>query len=336
METTRREMMGIAGGVAATAMLASTVPAFAQQAAQQGRRLGSRTKTMYWVASVTPCGRNGDFDPGAYAAIMQWHKECGADGVMVLGTSGEFPSFSVAERKLILETALKHRNGLNIMMNPGTSNIAETIDLAKHAEANGADGMLVIPPFYFNEPPLDGLTRYYAMLFDAVGLPISPYHIPGTSEVSITIDLLKNLHHYPHLAGIKDSSGSPEGYAAFVKAFPDLNMRAGTSNNLELALENGMGTILADGNSFSRKCADIFTAYRQKGDWRGALQKLRAAMQIMREANSSGANTYATMKYILAQEMGGGDWYPRVPYVPLTDAQKTSLKAGLARVRALG
>lgn len=335
METTRREMMGIAGGVAATAMLASTVPAFAQQAARGGRRLGSQKKTMYWAASVTPCGRNGDFDPGAYAAIMQWHKECGADGVMVLGTSGEFPSFSVAERKLILETALKHRNGLNIMMNPGTSNIAETIDLAKHAEANGADGMLVIPPFYFNEPPLDGLTRYYAMLFDAVGLPISAYHIPGTSEVSITIDLLKNLHHYPHLAGIKDSSGSAEGFGAFVKAFPDLNMRAGTSNNLELALENGMGTILADGNSFSRKCADVFTAYRQKGDWRGAIQNLRAAMQIMREANS-GANTYATMKYILAQEMGGGDWYPRVPYVPLTDAQMKSLKAGLALVRGLG
>lgn len=331
METTRREMMGMVGGVAASAMLASAAPGLAQQP----RRLGSREKTMYWVASVTPCNRNGDFDPGAYAAIMQWHKECGADGVMVLGTSGEFPSFSVAERKLILETALKNRDGLNIMMNPGTSNIAETIDLAKHAEANGADGMLVIPPFYFNEPPVEGLTRYYSMLFDAVGLPINPYHIPGTSEVPISIELLKSLHHYPHLAGIKDSSGSPEGFAAFLKAFPDLNMRAGTSNNLELALDNGMGTILADGNSFSRKCADIFTAYRKKGDWRGALQKLRSAMQVMREANA-GANTYASMKFILAQEMGGGDWYARAPYVPLTDAQKASIKAGLDRVRAMG
>jgi 4-hydroxy-tetrahydrodipicolinate synthase len=320
-------MVGVA---AAAAVLTRAAPALAQS-----RKLGSREKTMYWVASVTPCNRNGAFDPGAYAAIMQWHKECGADGVMVLGTSGEFPSFSVAERKLILETALKNRNGLNIMMNPGTSNIAETIDLAKHAEANGADGMLVIPPFYFNEPPLEGLTRYFSMLFDAVRIPISLYHIPGASEVSISLELLKSLHHYPHLAGIKDSSGSAEGFAAFMRAFPDLNMRAGTSNNLERALENGMGTILADGNTFSRKCADIFSAYRNKSDWRGAIQKLRTAMQTMRDA-SGGANTYATMKYVLAQEMGGGDWYPRPPYVPLTDAQKTSLKAALGRVRATG
>lgn len=331
MNVTRRETVGLMGAAAAAAMLASAGPALAQGQ----RRLGSREKTMYWVATVTPCNRNGDFDAGALAAIMQWHKQCGADGVMVLGTSGEFPSFSVAERKVILETALKNKNGLNIMMNPGTSNIAETIDLAKHAEANGADGMLVIPPFYFNEPPVDGLTRYYSMLFDAVQIPISLYHIPGTSEVPITIELLKNLHHYPHLGGIKDSSGSAEGFAAFLKAFPDLNMRAGTSNNLELALDNGMGTILADGNSFSRKCANIFTAYRAKGDWKGELQKLRTAMQTMRGANG-GANTYATMKFILSQEMGGGDWYARAPYVPLTDAQKASLKAALDRVKAMG
>ena len=89
---------------------------------------------------------------------------------MVLGTSGEFPSFSVAERKLVTETAMKHKGNMNIMVGPGTPNIVETIDLAKHAQSVGADGLLVIPPFYFNNPPVEGLTRHYAGLFEAAAV----------------------------------------------------------------------------------------------------------------------------------------------------------------------
>lgn len=331
MEATRRDMMGLIGGATATALLAGTAKAAGIGAAP---KLGSPSKTLYWAATVTPCDKSGRFDPGAMRAIMQWHRHCGADGVVVLGTSGEFPSFSVAERKQVADTAFKNRNDLNIIIGPGTPNIAETIDLAKHAQSGGADGLLVIPPFYFNAPPVDGLTTYYSMLFDAVGLPINLYHIPGTSEVPITIELLQNLKHYDHLAGIKDSSGNAEGYAAFVKAFPDLNMRCGTSNNLEIALDNGMGTILADGNVFSKKCANVFAAYHAKGDWKAALEKLRASQKIMREANG-GANTYAVMKYCLSLEMGGPEMYARAPYPQLTDAQRASLKDALSRAEAI-
>jgi 4-hydroxy-tetrahydrodipicolinate synthase len=326
MTTTRREALALAGGLAATAL--------AGRAGAVTPRLGSPMKTLYWAATVTPCTRAGMFDPGAMAAVMQWHKAQGADGVVVLGTSGEFASFSVAERKLITETAIKHRNGLNIIVGPGTSNSPETIDLAKHAEASGADGLLVIPPFYFNAPPVEGLTDYYKRLFDVVGLPINLYHIPGTSEVPISIELLQNLAGYPQLAGIKDSSGSAEGYAAFVAAMPALNMRCGTQNNLEIALNHGMGTILADGNNFSGKCARIFKAFHAGGDWNAALGDLRAAQAVMRDANA-GSNTYAAMKYVLSQEMGGPEMYARTPYPQLTEAQKASLKAGLAKVHAM-
>jgi 4-hydroxy-tetrahydrodipicolinate synthase len=266
-------------------------------------------------------------------AIMQWHKAQGADGVVVLGTSGEFPSFSMAERKTVTEVALKNRNGLNIIVGPGTSNIVETIELSRHAEANGADGLLVIPPFYFNTPPVAGLTAYYRQLFEAVRIPINLYHIPGTSEAPITLELMNNLKQYPHLAGIKDSSGSAEGYAQFVSAFPALNMRCGTSNNLEPALEAGMGTILADGNMWSSRCADIFKAYRAKGDWKAQLARLRATQAIMRPA-TQGANTYAAMKYVLGLQMGGPRMYARVPYDQLSDAQMASMKAALDRVKA--
>lgn len=335
MTTTRREALALMGAASATVMMSGAASAqMATGVTATGVKLGSPRKTMYWVATVTPCTRGGNFDPGAMAAVMQWHKSQGADGVVVLGTSGEFASFSVAERKTITETALKHRNGLNVIVGPGTSNIVETIDLATHAEKNGADGLLVIPPFYFNQPPVEGLTDYYQRLMDACGLPTNLYHIPGTSEVAITIDLLKNLAGYSHLAGIKDSSGSVEGYQAFLAATPALNMRCGTNNNLEAALEHGMGTILADGNQFSGKCAAIFKAFHAGGDWKGELAKLRAAQRTIREGNM-GANTYASMKYILSLEMGGPEMFVRTPYPQLTDEQKTSLKAALAKVKAM-
>ncbi len=328
MDTTRRSTLGLFAGVAAAGMLARA------GAATAAPRIGSKTKTLYWVASVTPCNKQGEFDAGAMADIMAWHKKCGADGVVILGTSGEFPSFSLKERRLITETAVKHRNGLNIIVGPGTTNIIETTELAQHAKQVGADGLLVIPPFYFNEPPLSGLTDYYKRLMDAVDLPTNLYHIPGTSEVSISVELLEALKGYDHLAGIKDSSGSVEGYKKFVAAFPNLNMRCGTNNNLETALDNGMGTILADGNQFSAKCANIFKAFHAGGDWKAELAKLRAAQRIMRDANL-GANTYATMKYILSLEMGGPEMYARTPMPQLTDAERASIKAGLARVNAM-
>ena len=264
MNMNRRETLAMAAGVAAAGALGAAVPVSAQTGG--ARRIGSREKLMYWVATVTPCDARGEFDPGAMKAVLEWHQKCGADGVVVLGTSGEFPSFSVAERKRVTEVAMQHKGKLNVMVGPGTSNIVETIDLARHAQSVGADGLLVIPPFYFNQPPNDGLIDYYTRLFEAVSIPINLYHIPGTSEVSITHEVLRAMMKYPHLAGIKDSSGDPAGFAAFLKEFPELNMRCGTSNNLIPAVEAGMGAILADGNQFSDKCADIFTAIRAKGD----------------------------------------------------------------------
>ncbi|WP_310474894.1 dihydrodipicolinate synthase family protein, partial [Sandarakinorhabdus sp.] len=230
--------------------------------------------------------------------------------------------------------AMQHKGNMNIMVGPGTSNIVETIDIARHAQSVGADGLLVIPPFYFNQPPTEGLTDYYTKLFEAVSIPINLYHIPGTSEVSITIDLLRNLMKYPHLAGIKDSSGDSEGFAQFLQNFPELNMRCGTSNNLIPAVEAGMGAILADGNMFSDKSADVFKAYRAKGDWKAKLAHLRAAGAVMRD-HHMGANSYAAMKYVLSLRMGGPMMYARTPYPQLTEAQKASLKAGLDKVMAM-
>jgi len=139
---------------------------------------------------------------------------------VVLGTTGEFPSFSFAERKKIAETAFKNRNGLNISFGPGTANFPETLELSKHAEDNGADGLLIVPPFYYKHPREEALKKYYSMDFRAGEIPINLYHIPFASGVPISHDLLHSLEKYPNLAGIKDSVDDAEVYDRFVSEFP--------------------------------------------------------------------------------------------------------------------
>jgi len=329
MNTTRRDALTLVGAAAAARVLTGAGKALAQPQ----RRLGSATKTMFWSAIVTPCDRNRNFDPAAMRDIIAFQKANGADGLVILGTTGEFPSFSMAERKQIAEVAGKNKNGMNIIVNPGTPNLSETIELAKHAADTGADGLLVIPPFYYNDPPLDGLVRYYSGLFDAVQLPINLYHIPGTSEVPISLDLLSALKHYPHLAGIKDSSGDMAGFSAFVKAFPELNMRTGGGDlTLVHALDNGMGAILAEGNLFCKMIADIFAAKRAGRDYKPAYDKFTQAMQLMGPA----VWNIGLMKYAATLQMGMPQSFQRFPNPDPSAAQMAAIREAVAKIKALG
>jgi 4-hydroxy-tetrahydrodipicolinate synthase len=338
MDTTRRDAIGMMGAAAAAAMIGGSGAAPAGAAATDAaatRRLGSASKTLYWIAAATPCDKSLKFDPGAFRDMLAYFKQNGADGIVVLGTTGEFPSFSLAERKQIAEVALRDKLGLNMIVGPGTSNIAETIELAKHAEAHGADGLLVIPPFYYKKPPTAGLTRYYSMLFDQVSIAINLYHIPGTSGVPISHDLLRSLEHYPNLAGIKDSNGPAGEYAEFVTAFPDLNMRTGTENNIPYALDHGMGAICMDGNVFTRALGDVFAAFRAGKDYHAAFAAYTAQTRIMKDQQTDVWN-YGPLKYALSLQMGGPQTYQRPPYNDVTDAQKAAIRKALDMIKAMG
>jgi 4-hydroxy-tetrahydrodipicolinate synthase len=325
MTTTRREAMGMMGAVAATVMIS-------KGATGTEKNLGSSSKTLFWVASVTPCDKNNRFDPGAFRDILAWLKHNGAEGIVVLGTTGEGPSFSIAERKQVAEVALKDKHGLNIIVASGSSNFPDTLDLSLHAEANGADGLLVVPPFYYKNPPAEGLRRYFSMLFDHVRVAINLYHIPQITGVPITHELLSSLQHYPNLAGIKDSNGLADEYAEYVRSFPDLNMRTGTENNIEYALEHRMGAICMDGNLFTRALADVFVAFRAGKDYHAPYRRYVAMRQKM-ENMQTGIDGYGAMKYALSLQMGGLQTYQRVPNIDVTDAQKLAIKKGLEQIR---
>lgn len=321
MDTTRRNFLGSVG-VAASAMAAS----------RSAKTTNGPAGPRFYVAAVTPCDSRGKFDEALYRDMMPWFKERGVDGVLVLGTTGEFASFSVAERKRVAETALKHRSGLEMIVQVGTPNLPETLDLLAHAQANGADQVLCIPPFYFKNPPTEGLTKYYSQVLEAAKIPVNLYHYPGMSAVPISPALLHSLEKYPNLAGIKDSTGNADEYAGMVKEFPKLNIMTGTENNLPAALAAGKSAMLVSGNLFPRQVAAVFEAHRKGGDVAAAYAKLREVNALSRVQGGGGG---AAIKFAFTA-YGFRESYVRPPQLDLTADQKAQLQPKLAQIKALG
>jgi len=334
MQTTRRTFLGSVGAAAALGVTSGVkipeVTGAPSGAADVSAAPNERV--LFWVAASTPCDKSLKFDEELYKDLLAFLKSNGADGIVVLGTTGEFPSFSVDERKKIAEVAFKHRNGLNIIVSPGTTNFPETLELCKHAEDNGADGLLIVPPFYYKHPRLDGLTRYFSMLFEQIKIPINLYHIPFATGVPISHELLHAMEKYPTLAGIKDSVSDPEVYQKFVAEFPKLNMRTGTSENLKYALDHGMGAILAEGNNFTKLIANIFAAKRAGKDINQPIAKFEAAMKLLREG---GVDEYGPMKYALSLQMGTRQFYQRPPNSDVTEEQKSKIKLALDQIKQM-
>ena len=330
-DTTRRDFLGTLGAAAVVGVAGASALAEAPPVAPAPKPPSTSEKTLFWVAVVTPCDKSLNFDEAMYKDVLAYLKQNGADGVVVLGTTGEYPSFSTVERKKIAEAAFKYRNGLNIIVSSGTSNFPETIELSQHAAANGADGLLIVPPFYYKHPPLEGLIRYFSMIFEKVSIPINLYHIPFASGIPISHELLHAMQKYPNLAGIKDSMEDPAVYQAFVKEFPNLNMRTGTTENLKPALDHGMGAILAEGNVFTRQIAAVFTAKRAGKDITEPLNKLGAAMNLIGDS----VEQYGPMKYALSLQMGTRQSYQRPPNGDVTDDQKAKIKQAWEQIKQM-
>jgi 4-hydroxy-tetrahydrodipicolinate synthase len=321
MQTTRRTFLSAA--TATTALAASRAAKSPAAATKSGPNL--------YVAAVTPCDKTLKFDDAPYRDLMPFFKERGADGVVVLGTTGEFPSFSVAERKRVAEVALKHRSGLRMIVQCGTPNLPETLELLNHAQGNGADAVLCIPPFYYKNPTLDPLVKHYSAILEASRIPVYLYHIPGTSAVPISHELLHKLERYPNLAGIKDSTGNAEGYAAFCKEFPKLDMMSGTDNNIPTALQNNMGAILMGANLFAKQAAAVFAAHRAGKDLTEPMTKLREASALLR---GTGGTSITGIKYSLTA-WGFRESFARPPQPELTAEQKAQIKPKLAELGKL-
>lgn len=314
MQTSRRAFL-VGLGAASTMALAHPQP----KPPPSGPR--------FYVAALTPVGRDGSLDESLARDLLAYFSNNGVDGVLVLGTTGEFSSFSVRERKQILETMARYRGDLELICNVTTPNLPETMELLEHAAGTGADKALVLPPYYFKNPGIDGLEAFFAPLLEAASIPVLLYHIPSYSGVPITMELVERLSRYDSLFGIKDSSGDLEGLLSFIRKFPKLKVLTGSNRLLSQALQaGGGGAITGNGNLIPGETADLFNAFR-------AGSNLEEAQRKLNEATAGMPWRIPEMKFALG-ELGLRESFPRPPFTELTPEEKAALKARIAEYKA--
>lgn len=280
-----------------------------------------------YVAALTPM--NDDLSPNraAFASHCRWLLASGADGLAVLGTTGEANSFSVDERLALLD-ALGEAGipGRALLPGTGTCAIPDTVTLTRKALELGAAGVVMLPPFYYKGVGDDGLFAAYSEVIERVGddrLRVYFYHFPAQSNVPISHDLIERLLKvYPTaIAGIKDSSGDLSNMLAMCERFPGFGVFAGSEQFLLPVLRaGGAGCISATANVTVAACAEIYRQWQKE-----QADRLQEGLTAQRLAIQSQALVPA-LKQIMARHSGDQSWIKiRPPLMPLAAEQAKSL-----------
>ncbi|MBI5944460.1 MAG: dihydrodipicolinate synthase family protein [Chloroflexi bacterium] len=221
-----------------------------------------------YAAAVTPLKDASTFDLETVPALLHFLAASGCHGALLFGTTGEGPSFSPKEREILMRSARVYRQqlpGFKLLAGTGTPSLSESIDLTKLAFDLGYDGVVVLPPYYFRKASDEGLFNWFSELIKK-SVPskghLLGYHIPGTSGVGFSLDLLARLKAaFPNqFAGIKDSSHDESFSAAVGQRFgKDLLVLNGTDSHLHHALKNhAQGAITAAANLISEDLREIW------------------------------------------------------------------------------
>lgn len=290
-----------------------------------------------WCAATTPVA--ADLAPNIPAFVA--HAKALVDdgcGVALLGTTGEANSFSISERKAILEAAIEAGLPPEKLL-PGTGVVAipDTVELTRHALSLGVAGVVMLPPFYYKGASVDGLFAAYAEVIERVGddrLRIVLYHIPQVSGIPIPADLVeKLLTRYPGtVVGIKESAGDYANMQMLVERFPGFSVFPGADPlMLPLLNEGGAGCITATSNVVG---ADLVTVYRHHADPARAADVEIAQARIVAVRQLS--NSYAqipTIKAMVGLRHGDAGWRRlRPPLMAIGDAEAAEIAAKLAAI----
>jgi len=260
----------------------------------------------------------------AMAAHAHWLLANGANGLGVLGTTGEANSFSGTERRAILE-GLVARGIPAAKMMPGTgvSSLTETVELTLHAKSLGCRGVLLLPPFYYKAPTDDGLFAYFDAVAKRVGggIALYLYHFPQQSAVPFSLALIGRLldAHPGVFKGVKDSSGDYANMKAMIDAFAPrgFEVYSGSDEYVQTILaDGGAGCITAAGNTNCHWGGIVYA--KRTGPEADAAQ----AMLTATRRAATAAALIPNLREVIARSTGDMGWRTiRPPHLPLPAAQ---------------
>ncbi|MDU8927732.1 4-hydroxy-tetrahydrodipicolinate synthase [Alisedimentitalea sp. MJ-SS2] len=278
------------------------------------------------TALVTPF-KNGELDLETLKKLVEWHIGEGTHGFVPVGTTGESPTLTHEEHDAVVECVVETTAGrVPVIAGAGSNNTLESIRLAQAAEKAGADGILVVTPYY-NKPTQQGLIAHFTAIHDCCNLPIIIYNIPPRSVVDMTPTTMGLLAKLPRIAGVKDATGDLSRVPhQRITCGPDFIQLSGEdATALGYNAHGGVGCISVTANVAPKLCSQMQEATLE-GDYTKALELLDRLMPlhiaIFTEPGLCGAKYAMSQLDLCSDEV-------RLPLVGISDDTKAKIDAAM-------
>ena len=219
------------------------------------------------VALITPF-KNNKLDEEAYIKLIHFHLKNGTNGLVPAGTTGESPTLNHHEHEKVIELCVKESNGkIPVIAGTGSNSTEEAISLTKHAEKVGANGALVVTPYY-NKPTQEGLYQHYKAINDNTNLPIIIYNIPSRCVIDMSVDTMARLFELKNIAGVKDATGDLNRLdQQLEKMGPEFILLTGEDGlAFEFNKRGGVGCISVTANIAPKLCSEMQKFSKSKSD----------------------------------------------------------------------
>ena len=281
------------------------------------------------VALVTPF-KNDKLDDETYIKLIHFHIKNGTNGLVPAGTTGESPTLSHHEHERVIELCVKESNDkLPVFAGTGSNSTEEAISLTSHAEKIGADGALIVTPYY-NKPTQEGLYQHYKSINDKCGIPIIIYNIPGRSVIDMSVDTMARLYELKNIIGVKDATGDLSRVNKTLDKLGEdfIQLTGNDDNALEFNKRGGVGAISVTANIAPKLCSDFQKYSRSKNNNEIVeAEKINKILQPVHSAMFVESNP-SPVKYA-AKLLNLCDDNVRLPLVKVTEPTKEIIKKAL-------
>ena len=287
------------------------------------------------VALITPF-KDNKLDTEAYIKIIHFHLKNGTNGLVPAGTTGESPTLNHDEHQKVIEICIKESNGkVPVIAGTGSNSTEEAISLTKHAEKVGADGALVVTPYY-NKPTQEGLYQHYKAINDNTNIPIIIYNIPSRCVIDMSVDTMSRLFELKNIAGVKDATGDLNRVDQTVKKLgPEFIQLTGEDGlAFEFNKRGGVGIISVTGNIAPKLCSDFQKYSKSKSDNElKEAERIDQMLQPLHKALFIESNP-APVKYA-AKLLGLCDDEIRLPLVKIKKETQEEVKKALSSAKLI-
>jgi len=279
------------------------------------------------VALVTPF-RNGDIDFAGIGKLVDWHVEQGTDCVSPVGTTGEAPTLDHDEHERVIAAVVESAAGrIKVMAGTGSNSTREATRLTRFAKKVGADGVLLVGPYY-NKPTQEGYYRHFAAIAEAVDIPIVLYNIPGRTGSNILPETIARIAQCPTVVAVKEATGLLD-QASQIAALCDLTLLSGDDSlTLPLMSIGGRGVVSVVGNIVPRDMKALVSAF-DAGKFDEALRWHRKLFPLCRDMLGVATNPIPlkTAMKLLGRDTGD----LRLPMCPLDAASEERVRQTLVQ-----